>query len=945
MGGWTTTRVVGRRAEKASIARFLKALPSGPLAMVVEGEAGVGKTSLWEWGLHGAEDRSYTALATAAAPSDAKLSYAGIDDLLEPVLDDSLPALPAPRRHALEVALLRRSPRGPPPNRWAVARAVLDVLRVLAARSPLVLGIDDVQWLDRSSSSALSFALRRLRDEPIGALVSVRVSADEAPGLDLARAFSSNRMMQLALGPMERGDLQRIVRSELGVILPQQLLARVHETSGGNPFFALELARELLRHGMDEVARDRHLSIPITIREAVAARLAPLSQPSRRLLLHAAMLAQPTIGVLHAVGGARSERAIVEAADAGIVELDADRVRFTHPLLASVLFSDADVAVRRRVHRRLAGVVSDPEERARHLAFAAAGPDAEAARMLDEAARHAASRGAPDAAASLYEHARRLTPTRQRREAFRRGVGAIDYHFVAGELRVAEHLASEMLASVQDDVERATLLYRLGLIGAREGSWPEAERRFLSAVPLSGGDPTLHSELERELALTAVVRGDIEKSIDHARRGLDLAEAADDPSVLAQAMGAVLTFEFIGGRGLRDDLLARLTGFTDVPIPDSRPKVGYYDFRLGQALVLAWADDLGTSRSLLLEGYERALHVGDEVGLPSVLYHLAELECWAGRWDDAERYASEALALVRDGENEMVVPVALYAVALLYACRGDVEAARSAAIEGQERAVRTGNAPISLMIAAVQGFLELSLGHPAAAHQHLWPVTEAMLGMGATEPGVVHYMADEIEALVGLGRLDQAQGLTDHLETRGRELDRPWALVTGARCRALLRAAEGDLPGATAAIEESLRLLPRLPMPLEEGRTWLAAGIIARRAKRKGQAKDALNRALGIFDNLGASLWSAKAQAELARVGLRPSTSLELTPTEARVAELVSAGHTNREVASKLFISPKTVEANLSRIYRKLGVRSRTELAGRLAGPGALRRSPEQSRR
>jgi DNA-binding CsgD family transcriptional regulator len=925
--GSTARQLVGRRSEKGSIARFLNAVSSGPAALVLEGDAGLGKTVLWEWGLRRAEEGSYRVLAARATPSDAKLSYAGIDDLLGPVLDDSLPAIPAPRRGALEVALLRRTPRGRSPDRWAVAKAVLDVFRVVAARSPLVVGIDDVQWLDRPSASVLAFALRRLQEERVGALISVRTSLEDEPPLDLDHAFPPSGIERMRLTPLERTDLQRLVRSQVGVVLPQPLMTRVLETSGGNPFFALELAREVVRRGVDKLVQDQHLGVPSTIRDVVVGRLAPLTGPTQRLLLYAAALAQPTIQLLRSVGGGQSERAMDEAVDAGIIEVDSDRVRFTHPLLASVLSSSTDAATRRRIHRRIARAVVDPEEQARHRALAAVGPDAETATMLEKAARHASSRGAPEAAGSLLLYARRLTPASLASEAFHRGVEAIDHLFYAGERKRAEELANEILPSVQDDSDRAAVFYRLGLIQARDARWHEADRHFRMAASLAQDDAGFRADVEQELAMTALVRGSLQECIGHARRALELAETAGDPSVLTRATGTLLHFEFVGGGGVRIDLAARLTELEHTAPSVTRPEIAFLDFRVARGIVLKWADDFAAARPVLVQRYEEALTAGDEVALPFILYQLSELECWAGRWDEAERYASEGLAVPHDSETDLMVPVVLYAVALLHACRGDIEATRAAASEAQESAMRTANAPVLLMIAAVLGFLELSLGNCAAAHGHLGPVAEAMLGMGASEPGILRFMADEVEALVGLDELDQAREKTSYLENRGRELDRPWALVTGARSRALLLAAQGDLPGALAAVEDALRFLVRLDVPLEEGRTWLVAGTVARRAKRKRQAKEALSRALEIFEGLGAALWSAKARAELARVGLRPPTSLELTPTEARVAELVAAGQTNREVAAQLFISPKTVEANLSRIYRKVGVRSRTELS------------------
>ncbi len=898
--------------------------------MILAGEAGIGKTALWEWGLHAGRERGYRVLAAQASRSEAKLSYSGIDDLLEPVLEESLPAIREPRRRALEIALLRRRPRGHSPDRWAVAKSVLDVLRLIADRGPLVVGIDDVQWLDRPSASVLAFGLRRLRDERVGVLLSVRSGGEEETPLEVDRAFPRDRVRKVVVGPMDRNEVQRIVRSTVGMGLPQPLLERVHETSGGNPFFALELAREVVRRGMDALVTEDGLGIPHTVRDAVAARLAPLTSHTRGLLIHAAALNLATIQLLRMIGGRRTDRAIEEATDAGIIELDDDRVRFTHPLLASVLFDDADAASRRKIHHRLARFVADPEERARHMALAATGPDGGTARALEDAARHAAARGAPEAAGALFEQAARLSPDSQRHDAFRRSVDAIDHFFHSGEMARATELAEGIGHLDLADWDRAVVVFRLGGIQAREARWAEAERSFRTALALAVDRPALRAEVEQELAIVAIAGGRLEECVAHGRRAFELARSTGEGSVIAEAAGALLGFEFIAGHGIREDLLPYLEGDNSETVAEFRPNILFQDYRMALGIVLKWADDFEACRRILGSRYERARQTGDEAALPYLLYQLSELECWAGRWDDAERYTREGLAVLRDGEVEWAESAALYTSALLHACRGNVASARNMAERAIESAVRTNNLPMTVLTHSTIGFLEVSLGEFAAAYEHLALVEQAMLGMGATEPGVVRFLADEIEALVGMGQLDEARKLTDHLERRGRELDRPWALATGARSRALVLAAEGDLDGAAAAVDEALGHHPRLPMPLEEGRTWLVSGTIARRAKRKADARESLTRALQVFEGLGAGLWAKKTHSELARIGQRPPTSLELTPTEARVAELVASGQTNREVAAALFISEKTVEANLSRIYRKVGVRSRTELARRL---------------
>jgi DNA-binding CsgD family transcriptional regulator len=225
--------------------------------------------------------------------------------------------------------------------------------------------------------------------------------------------------------------------------------------------------------------------------------------------------------------------------------------------------------------------------------------------------------------------------------------------------------------------------------------------------------------------------------------------------------------------------------------------------------------------------------------------------------------------------------------------------------------------------------VELSQDHHSEAHRYLAKAIELKEAMSVQEPAYFRIVPDEVEVLVALGRLDEADALLVPLEEKGRKLHRAWAMATAARCRALLTAARGDLPAALKAADVAVREHDGLPLPFERGRTLLVKGAIQRRAKRKREARETLTQALDIFEGLGARLWAEKARAELARIGGRAPAPLDLTPTEGRVAELVAAGGTNREVADALFVSVHTIEANLKRIYRKLGIRSRTELAAR----------------
>jgi DNA-binding CsgD family transcriptional regulator len=286
-------------------------------------------------------------------------------------------------------------------------------------------------------------------------------------------------------------------------------------------------------------------------------------------------------------------------------------------------------------------------------------------------------------------------------------------------------------------------------------------------------------------------------------------------------------------------------------------------------------------------------------------------------------------------EQEVLLAVNLYARALVNAHLGLAGQARADAEAGLAFGEQSRDPWLIGINLWVLGFLELSLGRLAEADRHLSRAADIGESIGLQEPGQWRFHADHMEAVIGLGELARAGDLLDRFEERAQATARTWALATAARSRGLLQAARGDVDGAAAAFEKALAHHQRLPMPFELGRTMLARGQLLRRLKQKRAARESLQAALEVFERLGAPLWAERTHAELRRIGLRPAAPLGLTPTEERVADLVAAGHTNREAAQALFLSVHTVEDNLRRIYRKLGVRSRTELAASYPSRGA----------
>ena len=454
------TPLIGREDELDLLEAFLAGIEEGPRALLLSGEAGIGKTILWDTGVGEAGRRIGRVLVGRGSEAEASLSFAGLSELLTPVFDEVAPSLAPPRRRALEVALLLAEPGETALDQHAIGLAVLDVLRAMAERSPVLVALDDVQWLDPASAGAIQIALRRLRDEPVGVLATLRLAPELESPVDLERSLATD---QLTLGPLSLAAVHRLLEERLGLELTRPELVRVQEATAGNPFFALELGRELVRTNT-RPAPGQALRVPESLHELLGSRLARLPGETLDVLLLVAALARPTVELLTSTYGERNRvlEALEAAAQETVVELDDSSVRFTHPLLASICYERAPVWKRRAVHGALADAVSDAEERARHLALAADGPDASVAEELELAAEQAAGRGAAAAGAELYELAAELTPD-DPAEARRRRLRAARLVRLAGDADQAIAILQELKHEAPSGVERSDVLLELAL--------------------------------------------------------------------------------------------------------------------------------------------------------------------------------------------------------------------------------------------------------------------------------------------------------------------------------------------------------------------------------------------------------------------------------------------------------------------------------------------------
>jgi len=618
---------------------------------------------------------------------------------------------------------------------------------------------------------------------------------------------------------------------------------------------------------------------------------------------------------------------VAKAADAGIVETEGAEIRFTHPLYGSAIYAEASREHRHRVHRRLGEIVPDPEERARHLALAAEGPDPEIALALEEAAVIANRRGAPAAAAELCELAERLTPPKEDADVRRRRMAAADYRLLAGDYEMALSLLAPVASTAPPGPERAEALSRLGRALLLSDHYRRAVNVLAEALREEMIPPSTLSSIHSWQSSALAWTGNLASAEHHAEEALRLAELGDDTVVLVEALTALTSSRTWLGRSIPRELVDRALQLGDSiePLSVSERPMRITRAREGQVLVHAYqlllAGNLDEVRRICTSLLEEGTVRGDEDSVTELHASLGQTELLAGNWETALAHYQRMVVLTPERADW------LGPRALVEACMGNIDAARADAAKALDGARGGGSAVGELLALSVLGFLDLSLGNAASANEHLGRAWHLHGSLGTGEPAMFPFVTDHAEALIELGQHTEAAEVTDWLEGRGRALDRPWALAVAARYRGLMAAADGDFQMAFASLDQALKEHERLPMPFELGRTLLVLGAIRRRAKQKRAAREALEEALSIFERLGAPLWAKKARAEVARIGGRRAVPGELTEAEARVAKLAAAGRTNREIADALFMSVRTVEGHLSRAYAKLGIRSRTELA------------------
>ena len=900
----------GRDTELSLADRFLDRLGDLSAVLLIEGEQGIGKTALWQAAVGLAERRGFRVLRATPAESEARLSYAALSDLIDDVFDEVGHMLPAVQERALAVALLRKEAEGAAEPR-VIASGLLALLTAASAVGPVLVAIDDLQWLDGESARALEFAARRTR-ERIGWLLAHHGASEERPGFEL-ETLSPARVDRLSLKPLSVAALHHLLADRQRGGVPRPLLLRIHEVSGGNPFVALELARAVASSGARTLGDP--LPVPQRLQDLLATRLRRLSGAARDAALVVAAQPRPSSDTVVAVldDSVRANVGIAEAQDAGVLVEEGTRLRVAHPLLASAIYQLASPARRRLVHGRLAAVVSDPEQRARHLGQANAEPDEPTAAEIEAGATAAARRGAQGAAAELFESAARLTPPDRTAEKARRFAAAAAALLAAADIPGARQFGERALALATRGPLRADALYLLAQVAWLDSPLETAISTLEEALrePAIGRD--LRARIHAKLAAYQVAK----PSAKHAAAAARLLRAGDDPGLLAHVLFSRFWAQAMLGGGADQRLFARALDL------ERRPESGW-DLSSIPLIYLQSTDDQEAARTRyrIEEAWYRER--GEEGWLAERRAHLAWLELRAGHWQLADDLIDESCTIAASSRHgAWAIPFIVRA--LIDAHRGRPGRSRetlSPLLE--QRGVE------SLWFASIAyfalAFLEYTDGNPEACVKALTSMTElhALLGIEDAPPD--RSQPFHVESLLALGDVAGARAVLEQLERRARRWPRPWISATLPRTRALIHAAEGDVPAALAAVEDlDLGIATRLPFDLAW--TMLVKGRLHRRARQKRRAADALQAALDGFDSLGAPAWAAQAREELNRVGLRHGSPFELTATERMVAKLVARGLSNPEVAQAAFMSRKTVEANLARVYRKLGIRSRTQLA------------------
>jgi DNA-binding CsgD family transcriptional regulator len=778
--------------------------------------------------------------------------------------------------------------------------ALAGALRAWCAENGGLLAIDDGQWIDPESADVLSYALRRVAGG-LGCVVAARAASP----VRLEGTWTT-----LDVRPLTGDDIADLLSAHG---LPCRLAGPVHVASGGFPLWAVELGKALA---------DSSNSLPPKVRALIAGRLAELPDRTREVLLAAALARRPNVALLRRAGWPDADLDLRPAIAAGLVVIDPDgHVAFAGSAIAGTLVQEAGWTRRAEAHRRLAGAVHDDVDRVRHRALAGRDLDPGLAAELAAAAVTVREAGDRDAAAELGLLAAERAPDCNDPELRRIIVDATADAAAAGRADLVRQ-GEALLDRIGTPTERTRA--RLAVIRTAGQSLTGLADTFARALADAEGDPGLQAEVHLRLAVRAnLTEGDPARARREADLACALARLAHDHDLLAAALTMRARAERLVGDAAAERTLAEALQLTAAarPVNDSAPFLAARHALFDDRLTDARAAFLG-----LLPVAERS---GAAEDIVDVLRGLAEVEARSGWCTIASAYARRAAALT---ETAGLSPgPAWFTMALTEAAGGSLHRARTYALHAAKASEEEHDVVFLARSLSTLGLIELMTGDPDAAEEALGRVLDLERTSGVVDPSVLRWHGDLVIALGATGRQDEARALLEEVRPTAERLDRRGVLGALDHAEGLMLAASGRLEDAEEALDAAVERFGALGLPLEQGRALLGLAQIARRRRRKAQARALLARADAIFTGAEARPWQQLARDAAARLD-SGATGLDvaLTETEARVAAHVARGASNREIAVALSISVKTVESMLTRIYRKRGVRSRTQLIAAL---------------
>jgi DNA-binding CsgD family transcriptional regulator len=876
--------------------------------LLVEGPAGIGKTFRWSTVVEEARDRGWRVLVARPGPTERELAGSGLIDLCTEVTDEEIAELPEVQARALGAALLRRDDVAEADPR-IVAVGFSSLLHRLAGVRPVLLAIDDLQWLESGTAEVVEYAVRRLPRAGAGLAATLRTEPAVAEPALVAHLTGAIELERVLVPPLRPDAAEHLVRT-LAPELPTSSRRRIVEISAGNPLYLRELTAAALRSGTGNLAP--------SLDRLVGQRLKALPDTTRFALAAAAGLRSPTRAQVARVTPLSS---LEPAQRAGIIQVeDGGEVRFTHPLFAEAARHLLPEAEWRQLNARLADVVDNVEQKARHRGLACLGPDRAVAQALDEAHGRALSRGA---------------------------------------LAIAtDSLSQAVVHTPESDSEYWPRRIRLGRLLARQGD-VDAARKVLTSISVEAGDADQRARALVELAYAESLATCYTEGCEVALRALAIAtepatrvaahlmiaDSAQNKFVAAhhaeQAID-VLTSELphehdklLVARALRVD-----AGFSLGESVDIRPVEAWLDVERSRGsvnvswpstilLLLLWCTDQDDALCRAFDRLQRDLeHLPEDPQEIHALRFMAGLDYQRGEFPAALARARDAVACAdRMGISP---PIGAWSeMARCHAVLGDAESAHEA-VDRLREACHDDPQRGEARVLGAAGVTALHLGDLHTVVANLTSSIELADSLGWVYDSL-RSCPPLVDALIGLGEIERADALLTEFERRVEgSATTPTLGAAYARRRAWIQALRGDTDAALSSIAGALEAYQQLTRPFERAQALQTKGQILRRTRKKAAAREALAEAVTEFDRLGAVRYAGRARAELKRAGGLRASHLDLTETERRVAELTAEGRTAAETASTLFMAPGTVYNTLTRVYRKLGVRNRAELAALL---------------